>query len=59
MGEGGGSKKGKRKLYEFRKKKTGNPSDNMNKIGERNKQGYQIKLGRHLTFYTSSLRLGL
>jgi hypothetical protein len=57
--EMGGEKKGKRKLYEFRRKKAGNLSDNMNKIGECNKQGYQIKRGRRLTFCMSSLRLGL
>jgi hypothetical protein len=50
-----GARGGERK----REKKTRNPSDNMNKIGKRNKQGYQIKRGRHLTSCMSSIRLGL
>jgi hypothetical protein len=45
------------KLYEFVKKKTASLSDNIKKIVETNKQGYQIKSRARLTLNIRSLQL--
>jgi len=44
-------------LYEFVKKNTASLSDNMKKIVETNKHGYQIKSRTHLTRFIRSLHL--
>jgi hypothetical protein len=53
---GGRGDKGK-KMYEFVKKKTESLSDNIKKIVETNKQGYQIKSWARLTRNIRSLHL--
>jgi hypothetical protein len=51
-----GEEKGK-KLYVFLKTNTAILSDDMQKIGEANKQGYQIKGTRRLTWSVCPLHL--